>query len=329
MTATPVFVFSILSPKSVADEVSARYGLEITSSRLLRSGLNDTYVLSDLSNGRYIARVYRLNGRSDEEIQFELDFIDHLSAKDIAVCPAMKTTGAEQTWSISCAEGNRKVMLSRFAPGEEIVLTDHNAVRAFGASAADLHAASIDFRPSVTAPLLVTENLLHVPLRTLRATSLVPMDNMDELDRIGEELTIELSKLGVSRWPLHFCHGDLHGQNAHRTSDGRITHFDFDFSNQGWHAYDLAVFRWSAWINKDKDRWEPFLSGYTAHRPVDAGVLKALPLLAALRHFFHMGVLCRLAPQSGSGFLNRVVIERQIKFVRGLIDEYASDSILI
>lgn len=326
MTASPVFVFSILSPASLTDEVRVRYGLDVTSSRLLRSGLNDTYLLTDAANERYIARVYRLNGRTDDEIEFELDFIEHLREKGIGVCPAITTRDGERTWLISCAEGKRKVMLSRFAPGEEIVLADHDAVRAFAASVAALHAASIDFRPAGPAPLLAMDNLLQVPLRTLHATGLIPEDNMNQLDRIGEELTGEFAKLGASQWSLNFCHGDLHGQNAHRTANGNITHFDFDFSNQGWHAYDLAVFRWSAWINKDKDRWEPFISEYTAHQPVDATAFKAMPLLAALRHFFHMGVLCRLAPQSGSGFLNRVVIERQIKFVQGLIEEYASDS---
>ncbi|CAN5409976.1 phosphotransferase enzyme family protein [soil metagenome] len=328
MTVEPVFVFSILSPQTLASEVRQRYDMDITAARLLRSGLNDTYVLTDSAGIRYIARVYRLNGRSEDEVSFELDFVEHLESHGIGVCPAIRTTSGERVWPVACAEGERKVLLTRYALGDEIVLADHGAVTGFGEAVASLHTAAMDFVPSVTAPPLVMEQLLHQPLKTLRETGLVAPDNMSELDRIGEEIGSELSSLAAHDWTLRYCHGDLHGQNAHRSPDGKITHFDFDFSNQGWHAYDLAVFRWSAWINKDKDRWQHFLDGYAAHRPIESVPLKAFPLLAMLRHFSHMGMLCKLAPQSGSGFLNRVVIERQIKFMRGLMDEYASDSTL-
>lgn len=75
------------------------------------------------------------------------------------------------------------------------------------------------------------------------------LDNRPEACRYLTDLADRLHRLvshraGALSWGV--CHGDCHGFNARFGPDGAATLFDFDDGGQGWRAYDLAVFLWSA-----------------------------------------------------------------------------------
>jgi Ser/Thr protein kinase RdoA (MazF antagonist) len=88
-----------------------------------------------------------------------------------------------------------------------------------------------------------------------------------------------------------FCHGDLHGGNAHRDQAQTQTFFNFDACGMGWRAYDIAVFRWSARLRrKEQERWEAFLRGYTEERSLRTLDIQAVPFFVAIRHVWLLGI---------------------------------------
>jgi Phosphotransferase enzyme family len=110
-------------------------------------------------------------------------------------------------------------------------------------------------------------------------------------DRYLRELATSLAK-GIQQRSADlepgFCHGDLHGGNAHVTDDGTVTFFDFNSAGPGWRACDIAAYRWATNAMRleggSDDCWDDFLTGYREVRDLGVGNLAAVPLFVAARH---------------------------------------------
>ena len=65
---------------------------------LLNRGFNDTYLVTDVEGGRRVLRVYNREKywiRSESDLRFELDLLEHLAAAGLGVIrPYQRTPGA-------------------------------------------------------------------------------------------------------------------------------------------------------------------------------------------------------------------------------------------
>ena len=82
--------FSLPSPDAVRGGVAHAYARDqLAHCRLLRSYTNDVYIV-DTASDTYILKVYGAGWRSAAEIAYELDVLAHLTAKGVAVAPAVQ-----------------------------------------------------------------------------------------------------------------------------------------------------------------------------------------------------------------------------------------------
>jgi len=115
---------------------------------------------------------------------------------------------------------------------------------------------------------------------------------------------------------IGFCHGDLHGFNAHLDGDV-ITHYDFEECGFGYRIYDLATFRWSFYFNDSGvDQWTAFLDGYQTIRKTAETDILLLDTFVLIRHIWLIAFHMRNAEDFGYDLASDGYIDYQWKKLR-------------
>ncbi len=293
--------YSVLSAGTVGVEVSDAYGLgQPVECALVSAGTNDTYRV--LAGGEtYIARVYRSGWRTDEEIQFELDWLLHLQRSGLAVSVPLRRRDGALTGVLAAPEGPRALVLFSHAPGTVLSYTEEETYR-LGSALARLHTASDSFTTTVPRFRLDMTHLLEEPLSQIRPFA-EERGDWSYLEGLAERLRSAVAE-AEPFLDAGICHGDPHGHNVHQTETGELTFFDFDCGGPGWRSYDLAVVRWALHLHaKQGDPWNSFLDGYRSVRPVGERDLALVPTFVALRTIWLMGVHASQVTQRGTAWV--------------------------
>ncbi len=243
--------------------------------------------------GWYVLRAYRAGWRSDGEIRYELDALNHLAARGVVVSTPVTPRDGEALRSVRAPEGRRQLVLFTFAPGDEDATRDDRA-RLYGRAAGAVHAASADFASPHPRSPIDLDALFERPLRALAPLLRERPRERRALSALARRLRAHAGAFPFARLEAGFCHGDLHGGNAGVAGDA-LTLFDFDLCGPGWRAYDVAVFRWGltgGWLEEAEAerRWGLFLEGYSERRRLAAPDLDAVPFFMLLRQFWFMGL---------------------------------------
>ena len=289
--------------------------------RLLRlegicQGVENSNYLLVTERGRFILTIYEKRV-AREDLPFFLGLMDHLAARGVP-CPvpvkgrdgqALRELAGKPAALVSFLEGHT---LSRIQP-------EH--CRALGGALARLHLAGRDF------PMRRANALSRTSWRPLFESC---RGRADEVERgLEEELDRELREL-ERYWPQGLpegvIHADLFPDNVF-FDDHRVTGLiDFYFACNDLFAYDLAIcmnawcFEGSSEFNITKAR--ALLRGYRAERPLTAGEIESLPVLArgAAMRFLLTRLYDWLNPAPGALVRPKDPMEyvRKLRFHRGI-----------
>lgn len=312
---------SILKAHDLGNEVASRYGLSgPTTCELFAQGVNDTYVLS-VGHQKFALRVYRSGWRSDADVAFELELLEHLKQEGANVCAPVRTPSGDLSFTLNAPEGRRRVGLFDFAAGAppQWDKRDPDEARAYGEGVGLIHAGMVNFRSRHRRFHLDLDHLLGTPLRELEPRLSHRSADWAYLQRLARRMRHSIGDRdeGLTRV---ICHGDFHGGNAHRGADGSFQFFDFDCAGPGWRAYDLAVFRWGL-MRRPKDHqvedlWQAFVDGYRSRQALNDVDLAAVPEFVAIRQIWLMGLHATIVRTRGSGFMNDAYFDRELKILR-------------
>lgn len=311
--------YSTLSVKALITEVLPNYDIELpTECRLLNRGLNDTFLV-DTQGAQYILRVYRTGWRALSEIYYELDALRHLNHAGISVSVPIARKDGDLVGAVMAPEGLRYLTLFTYAPEKEPTYEaeEENESYLYGKITAQIHAASDTFQSSHKRFALNFEHLLDNSLQSIQPLLSHRREDWRYLLALAEKLRLRVQELLRDGLETGFCHGDLHGGNAHLDQGKRLTFFDFDCCGMGWRAYDIAVFRWGARLRgKDKERWPAFLRGYCEERPLCDRDIQATPYFVAIRHFWLLGLHTGNGHDWGVAWINDGYFDSALKFFR-------------
>lgn len=292
---------SVLSAEALSPIVAQEYRQlgEDADCRFFYQGLNDIYRVV-VGGRKYMLRVYRAGWRSNSEVLFETDMLNHLHEKGIKVARPVPRHNGETFFKLVAPEGPRQAVLFTFAPGAEMRYNEDPA-RRFGQAVAGLHNALADFIPSQERFELDVGHLLREPMGLIEPLYRErPAQEWKYLTGLAGQLEVRLEEFEKRGLERGVCHGDLHLGNVHfEPETGLTTLFDFDCAGpNGYRAYELAVFHWAsrARLEKAQDKrvWQAYLDGYTGLRSFNRVDLEAVPLFIALRQFWIMGIYARL-----------------------------------
>jgi Ser/Thr protein kinase RdoA (MazF antagonist) len=236
---------------------------------------------------RYFLKVYAAAWRTIADIRFELDFIQHLDRKGLAVALPLPGRDGSLVHSLELPEGERSLVLFHAAPGRPLSEQPAEAQsHLLGGLAAQLHEAAADFSsPHPRSPLDLDHLLDLSPLGAFAAHR---GEEMAYLQQLADRVRAELHALPLAALRRGVCHGDLGGSNVLLEAElgGRITLIDFDDCGPGWHAYDLGhlFMFWHLFHRAQAEQlWQTFLAAYRSRTTLDAVEVAAAPAFALAR----------------------------------------------
>jgi Ser/Thr protein kinase RdoA (MazF antagonist) len=237
----------------------------------------------------YFLKVYAPGWRSEADILFELDFIQHLDRQGLSVAMPVSGRDGNRVHALELPDGRRSMVLFRAAPGRPLSQQPMDAQsRILGALAARIHNAAMDFAsPHLRAPLELDRLLDLSPLEVFAPQR---QDGMARLRHAADRAREVLEALPLTALRQGVCHGDLGGQNIFieggHEGGSRMTVIDFDDCGPGWYAYDLGhVFMFFHLFRADDAgrRWEIFLESYRSQRDLEPIEVAAAPAFALAR----------------------------------------------
>jgi Ser/Thr protein kinase RdoA (MazF antagonist) len=254
---------------------------------LLRSYTNDVYLVT-CAGIRYVLKVYGINWRSDPEIRFELELLDHLLESGLPVVRPRPTLTGHLLTHLELDGQHRQAVLFDYAPGGKptppFTLPMYHRQ---GAATAALHLASETFTSRHHRRPIDTNHLIRQPIALLQS---LPVDRRLRLDisDVAARLEDAIGQMEAEGLAWGICHGDVTFDNVHLTADGTTIWYDFDSGGFGWQAIDLQG--WAAGDRASRDRQGAFLAGYQSVRPIAPLDVAASPYLYAAQLIWGMQV---------------------------------------
>jgi Ser/Thr protein kinase RdoA (MazF antagonist) len=316
---------SLLHTEDLAQLVEREYAIAApVKVSLLNRGFNDTYLVTDVEGGRRVLRVYNREKywiRSESDLRFELDLLEHLAAAGLGVIRPYQRTLGDRLGRLMAAEGERCFALFTHAPGTPLYEGTLTAEqwREYGSAIARMHLEMDAFLTSHDRYHLDERILVERPLASLApyARSGRAAADLAELGTLGERLTGEIQRLRAIGGAYGIIHADLHRANTNIDGDGRFVTLDFDHCGFGLRAYDLTVFyRGPDSPEEDRERWAAILAGYQQARPLSQSEVAGFPVLAACRAMWDIGDWLGAADRTGDAWMTEARIARLLVDVR-------------
>jgi Ser/Thr protein kinase RdoA (MazF antagonist) len=314
---------SIPAASYIASFVQTAYGLPGTvTGKLLRSGINDTYLIS-AGTEQYVFRLYSLDWRTETEISEEIRLLKLLKTNDISVSyPIAKPDGGYLN-ELEAPEGKRFGVLFSFAEGKKISLLPVETHRKAGELMAKLHRITENLE--LRRIRYMTATLISEPLEEIKAFLPDTTPEMQYLRSLGDSIAEAFEAADTTAMRTGAIHLDIWFDNMNVRENGDLTLFDFDFCGNGWLCHDVAYYILQL-HNVERDQTEcdnkkhAFLEGYESVTPLTKEEHRMLPVIGISTYFFYLGIQCLRFENWSNVFLSEDYLKR---FTNGLVKRYA------
>lgn len=313
--------YSTVSCKALMAKVIPDYCIDEPLDCLFwERGSNDTYVIR-CSHGRYSLRIYRHQVYPRDEIDFEVDALNYLHNHGFPVAyPIARKSGGYIT-EISAPEGVRYVLVTAFAEGSPPKCDLVDDFRLTGESVARLHDVSQGFTTPHKKKDLDLRNFIDDSVSSIEPHLSHRPKERALLKQYVDNARSEIRRVGEDTMDTGFCHGDVHGGNAH-LHNGVLTHYDFEECGFGFRVFDLATFKWAFNLRESKDeKWLAFVEGYQSVRKIGEADFELLDTFVLLRHIWLIAFHMRNADDFGGELTSDEYIDRQWKTLKNLTTE--------
>jgi Putative homoserine kinase type II (protein kinase fold) len=291
---------SVLSSNALYNYIRQEYFPQISlRCRLFYRGLHDIYKVST-ENETYFFKVYRQGVRSIEEIQSEIDLLNHLKALDIKATYPVSKQDNTIIGQFMTANGIRygvlytSVGLREFDQIEETAESNER----LGSYIASIHNAwdKCDF--VINRPNLDSHSFIDDSMCSIKQFSNIHDFDINFLEEVAKNVKIKLTSLSIEKPQYGVCHGDIYGGNIRVDANYDPILFDFDFCGNGWRAYDISMYAFPfglgsdvTKLNKREQRKNQFLNGYNKVRAMTENEIKSIELFIPFRRIFNIGTL--------------------------------------
>jgi Ser/Thr protein kinase RdoA (MazF antagonist) len=306
---------SVLSADALLSELAAPYGVRPPATcRLLRAGINDTYVLREGANA-YVVTVYGHAWRSPDAICYELDLRRHLRAAGVPVAIPVRGRDGRHVRHVAAPEGRRCLVVFTTVDGASLSWDSLEHCRLVGRLAAMIHARSANGLIGHRPVRLDLGYLVDEPLAALEPLLVEMPEARAYLQGLASRLRAHISAAAAADLDWGPCHGDVSVRNV-TIGPGDAVVSGFDLCGEGWRAFDLAAVAWVAAAQRSPAIWDAFLEGYTEVRRLEQSELEVIPVFHAIRQLWRLGLRARHAAVWGHAGLDRRYLASKLRFFR-------------
>lgn len=328
MTHLPV-VSSILSARHLVPLFQVQYDMSNeTTCRLLKAGVNHTYLVTD-GDKRFIFRVYCIHWRTSTDIAEEIRLLQLLKEHGQPVSYPIADYDGSFMQVLQAPEGVRYGVLFSFAAGEKVLQLPVEMHRKMGGIMAGIHQLTVNrtlervkYKPEVVVVNSFEKLKQYIGLNTPEMQWMLKAQAY--LLKVYEGIDHSQVRQGI-------VHMDIWSDNIAIKGD-EVTVFDFDFCGNGMLAYDLAYYILQVYNTERenqevyKEKVAAFLEGYEAVTPLSEAEKELMPPLGLSMHFFYLGVQAQRYEDWSNTFFNEVYLKRYIMLlIKRFADMHALD----
>jgi len=278
------FTFHSLTPDLIIDSLES-IGLRVDSGLTeLNSYENRVYQFSDEDRQRYVAKYYRPQRWTKEQILEEHQFVQQLVSDEV---PAVAPLTLNQTTLHRCCDHDSNDYFFTVYPsmgGRQYEMDNVDQLEWVGRFLGRIHQvgqqSTFQHRPTMTL-----DEYLYEPKEIILASSLVERTLLSDLRSVLERLIAEVEKHWHTDWSTIRLHGDCHAGNI-LWRDGPLF-VDFDDSRNGPAIQDL-------WMLLHGERQEQLiqldilLEAYQEFADFDHQQLALIEPLRAMRMVYYL-----------------------------------------
>jgi len=300
---------SILSAIHLTDFLIEKYDFgKNASCHLIKNWVNDTYLVTDNSI-KFIFRIYRLDWRTEKEIEEELHFINLLKEKNISVSFPIFDKNQKYIQAFDAPEGKRFGVLFSFAEGEKQLNLSPDFHFEIGKMMAQIHQVSEGLkltRINYSAQVLISDALKKI--ETIIGNEIA---EYNFLKKTADQITPFFSHKKINKLRHGAVHLDLWADNLNIDSNNTITLFDFDFCGNGFLTLDIAyyvtmLFLFEPDAKKLAEKLEKFYQGYESILVISEEEKNAIPAFGAALLFYYLGFQCE---RFSTIFVNKIYVK--------------------
>lgn len=293
-----------------------------TKCSLIRAGINDTYLVNDVSQ-KFVFRVYSSGWRTSIEIAEELNLLNMLHANQVSVSYPVADHANNYIQILNAPEGDRFAVLFTYAKGEKLHNVPAETHFEIGKIMGRFH--EITQHRTLKRVHYTSETILVESLKKLELFLPPETAEMQFMKSTQKYLLDEFSKINSEKVRHGIVHLDIWFDNLNVTDKNEITIFDFDFCGNGWLCFDIAYYimqlhNIEKYEAKDyMPKVESFLNGYESVTEISSDEKSLIPVLGLSLYFFYLGVQCERFENYSNVFLSENYLKR---FINGLVKKY-------
>ncbi len=261
-------------------ELAAKYGLKLKDFYIATTGIENTTIIANCDEGRFVFRVYRQSKKSDGHIKQEIKFTIFLKAHDIQVPQIIVNIDGDSLTVFTANDVSWQVIVMEFVEGVHPAKYSHSLIERMATLQATIHNISSDFSDSYLGFVLQKLREQHfikdIPTAELQDTKLVEF-----LDRAKKYMVTLSDDL-----PWGLCHLDFDKGNILVDEKDEITVIlDFDDLALAPYVVDLGYSLWSVWYSGEVESASEYLLAYEKSRKLSGQEKDCLQSVILFRHY--------------------------------------------
>ncbi len=280
----PSFDFQTLDPETVVDSLW-NTGIRVDSGLTpLNSYENRVWQLSDEDRHRYVAKYYRPQRWSKEQLSEEHHFTLELAEAGISVA-------APLSYNSSTLQQTQGIWFAIFPSmgGRQYEIDNYEHLEQAAQTLARIHQvgrrSQFQYRPT-----LGLEEYFYQPFNLLSESPLVPTALKANFVAVLKELGDQLSTVWHTNWDSLRLHGDCHPGNI-LWREGPLF-VDLDDARNGPAVQDLWMLV-TGDLNEQRVQWDILLECYTELTEFNVNELSLIEPLRAMRMVYYLAWVVR------------------------------------